>query len=205
MTEHADPRAMWNARYAAAANADNSVWSISPNEWVAATVGPLAPGNAVDLGCGEGRNAIWLASQGWTTTGVDFSSSAIDVARARSQHAQVDVEWQVADATTWSAPKPVDLVVIAYLHLSEPQLRSAIAGAVESLAPGGHLVMIGHDRSNIADGVGGPQIADILYTPELLADAVTGLTIESCERALRPVETAEGVKTAIDTTLVGRK
>jgi SAM-dependent methyltransferase len=201
MTEHPDPRAMWDARYAAASESENSVWSISPNEWVAATVGPLAPGTAVDLGCGEGRNAIW---QGWATTGVDFSSAGIDVARARLQRAQVDVDWQVADATTWRAPKPVDLVVIAYLHLSEPELRRAIANAVASLSPGGHLVMIGHDRTNITDGIGGPQIADILYTPELLADAAAGLTVETCERILRPVETDSGRKTAIDTTLVAR-
>jgi 2-polyprenyl-3-methyl-5-hydroxy-6-metoxy-1,4-benzoquinol methylase len=204
MTEHADPRTMWDARYAAAADAADSVWSVSPNEWIAATVGPLAPGTAIDLGCGEGRNAIWMASKGWTVTGVDFSSAGIDVARTRSQRAQVDVEWRVADATTWRAPKPVDLAVIAYLHLSEPQLRSTIANAVASLAPGGHLVVIGHDRTNISDGIGGPQIADILYTPELLADAATKLTIEICERVLRLVETDSGTQNAIDTVLVAR-
>ncbi|PRY69092.1 methyltransferase family protein [Glaciihabitans tibetensis] len=204
MTEPADLRVMWDARYAAAAGSADSVWSISPNDWVAATVGPLTPGTAVDLGCGEGRNAIWLASRGWTTTGVDFSSAGIDVARARSQRAGVDVDWQVADATTWRAPKPVDLVVIAYLHLTEPELRRAITGAVASLAPGGHLVVIGHDRTNIIDGVGGPQRADILYTPELLADAVAGLTITTCERVLRPVETADGTRNAIDAVLIAR-
>ena len=195
---------MWDARYTAAALADDSVWSISPNEWVASTVREYTPGTAVDLGCGEGRNSIWLASIGWTTTGVDFSAAGIDVARARSHHAQVDVDWQVTDATTWRAPKLVDLVVIAYLHLSEPELRRALANAVASLAPGGYLVVIGHDRTNITDGVGGPQREDILYTPELLAEAASALTIESCARVLRPVETTNGTKNAIDTILVAR-
>jgi SAM-dependent methyltransferase len=204
MDSDSSPLDMWNARYAAAADAHNSVWSVEPNAWVAATIGPLSPGSAVDLGCGEGRNAIWLASLGWEVTGVDFSAAGIDVATSRAQQAGVDVAWHVADATTWRATAPVDLALIAYLHLSEDALRRAVAHAVAALAPGGRLVMIGHDRTNVTDGVGGPPLPDILYTPELLARAADGLVIDTCERVLRPVETADGVRSAIDTTLVAR-
>lgn len=195
---------MWDARYTAAAEADDTVWSVSPNAWVAETVGPLDAGTAVDLGCGEGRNAIWLASRGWSVTGVDFSPAGIDVARARSARAGLEVDWQVADATQWRAQSPVDLVLVAYLHLNEPELKLALANAVAALAPGGHLVVIGHDRTNIADGVGGPQKPEILYTPELLAEAAFGLDVQACERVLRPVETPDGVRTAVDTTLIAR-
>jgi SAM-dependent methyltransferase len=204
MDSDTSPLAMWNARYAAAADAHNSVWSVEPNAWVAATIGPLPPGSAVDLGCGEGRNAIWLASRGWVATGVDFSAAGIDVAAARARQAGVDVAWHVADATTWRATTPVDLVLIAYLHLSEEDLLRAVANAIASLTPGGRLVMIGHDRTNVTDGVGGPQRPEILYSPDLLARAAEGLIIETCERVLRPVETADGVRSAIDTTLVAR-
>lgn len=205
MQENSDQRSMWDARYAAAAAAEDSVWSISPNAWVAATVGSLEPGTAVDLGCGEGRNAIWLASRGWDVTGVDFSSAGIDVARGRSAQVGVPVDWQVADATSWRAERPVDLVLVAYLHLDEPQLRQALANAVDAVAPGGHLVVIGHDRTNITDGVGGPQRPEILYTPELLAEAAAGLDIVVCERVLRAVDTADGVRNAIDTTLIAQR
>jgi SAM-dependent methyltransferase len=204
MDSDTSPLAMWNARYAAAADAHNSVWSVEPNAWVAATIGPLPPGSAVDLGCGEGRNAIWLASLGWVATGVDFSAAGIDVAAARARQAGVDVAWHVADATTWRATTPVDLVLIAYLHLSEEDLLRAVANAIASLTPGGRLVMIGHDRTNVTDGVGGPQRPEILYSPDLLARAAEGLIIETCERVMRPVETADGVRSAIDTTLVAR-
>jgi SAM-dependent methyltransferase len=204
MDSDTSPLAMWNARYAAAADAHNSVWSVEPNAWVAATIGPLPPGSAVDLGCGEARNAIWLASLGWVATGVDFSAAGIDVAAARARQAGVDVAWHVADATTWRATTPVDLVLIAYLHLSEEDLLRAVANAIASLTPGGRLVMIGHDRTNVTDGVGGPQRPEILYSPDLLARAAEGLIIETCERVLRPVETADGVRSAIDTTLVAR-
>lgn len=205
MQENSDLRAMWDTRYAEAAASDGSVWSISPNAWVAATVGSLAPGTAVDLGCGEGRNTLWLASRGWDVTGVDFSPVGIAVARSRSAQMKLPVVWQVADATTWREEHPVNLVLVAYLHLDEPQLRRALANAADAVALGGHLVVIGHDRTNITDGVGGPQRPDILYTPELLAEAAGGLDVVVCERVLRPVETAEGTFTAIDTTLIAQR
>jgi SAM-dependent methyltransferase len=157
---------------------------------------------AVDLGCGEGRNAMWLASRGWHTTGVDFSAAGIEVAAARAAERNFTVQWEVADATTWQAHSPVDLVVCAYLQLPEQQLRQALARAAEALAPGGRLLLIGHHVDNLTEGVGGPQREDITFSLDVLADAVSPLVIESVERLLRPVATPDGIRQAVDATLI---
>ena len=191
----------WDARYAAAAASDDTVWSLEPNAWVAATVGELPVGTAVDLGAGEGRNALWLASLGWRVTAVDFSSVGLKTGRGRAESLGLDVTWVTADATTWLAPEPVDLVVMAYLQLPVEALAAAVARATESLAPGGTLALISHDRDNLTRGVGGPQEPTLLTTVGELTAAASGLTIERCELFERV--TAAG--TAIDTVLVARR
>lgn len=191
----------WDARYAAAAASDGTVWSLEPNAWVAATVGGLPTGGAVDLGAGEGRNALWLASLGWRVTAVDFSSVGLETGRRRAESLGLDISWVTADATAWVAPQPVDLVVMAYLQLPVEALAAAVARATESLAPGGTFALISHDRDNIAHGVGGPQDPALLTTVDELTAAASGLTIERCEQYERV--TAAG--TAIDTVLVARR
>lgn len=182
----------WDARYASA-----GVWSREPNAWVERTLRHLEPGSAVDLGAGEGRNALWLAGLGWEVTAVDFSAVGLETGRGRAAELGLDVEWVVADATTWVSPSLVDLVVIAYLQLPADDLSRAIATAAGYLAPGGTLALVGHDRSNT---VGGPQDPAVLHTVEELRAAASGLSIVTCERVERP--TANG--TAIDTVLVAR-
>lgn len=190
----------WDARYAAAAAADDTVWSLEPNAWIAATVGELPVGTAVDLGAGEGRNALWLASLGWRVTAVDFSAVGLETGRRRAESLGLDVMWVTADATIWVAPEPVDLVVMAYLQLPVAAFAAAVARATESLAPGGTLAVISHDRDNIARGVGGPQDPALLTTVDELAAAASGLAIERCEQFERVTATG----TAIDTVLVAR-
>src|SRR5690349_10831664 len=97
--------AAWDERYAAT----DLVWSAGPNQFVEAELGELAPGKALDLACGEGRNARWLAERGWHVTAIDWSSVAIEKGRQVSAH----VEWQVGDALTTPLPIELDLVVLA--------------------------------------------------------------------------------------------
>jgi SAM-dependent methyltransferase len=185
----------WDARYAEA-----SVWSREPNAWVAETLASLEPGAAVDLGAGEGRNALWLASLGWEVTAVDFSSVGLATGAARAAEAGLDIEWVTADATTWVSPSLVDLVLIAYLQLPADDLSRAISNAAGSLAPGGTLALVGHDRDNLSRGVGGPQDAAVLHTVAELEAATSALDIVECRQVERI--TAAGV--AIDTVLVAR-
>jgi SAM-dependent methyltransferase len=186
----------WDDRYRSLP----SVWGAAPNRWVEQEVADLAPGTALDLACGEGRNAIWLSGRGWRVTGVEFSPVALRKAAEAERHAAGDghVEWVEADATSYVAPTPVDLVIICYLQLPEEQRRAAVQCAARSVAAGGTLLVVGHDSRNLIDGNGGPQDPAVLFTAaDIEADlAGTGVTVGKGGEVLRPVAGAE--RPAID-------
>lgn len=186
----------WDARYAG----KDPVWSLEPNAWVAQTLAHLEPGAAVDLGAGEGRNALWLASLGWEVTAVDYSAVGLATGAGRAADLGLDVNWVKADATTWVSPDLVDLVLVSYLQLPAADLSRAIGAAAGYLAPGGTLALVGHDRDNLHRGVGGPQDPAVLHTVEELVAAASGLEIIECRQVERV--TAAGV--AIDTVLIAR-
>ena len=180
----------WNDRYATS----EFVWTTTANQFLPPEVEGLTAGKALDLACGEGRNAVWLATQGWEATGVDFSSSGLAKAAALAEASGVagTTRWVCADATSWDPDDAFDLVVVFYLQLPAAQRRSAMAVAAGALAPAGTLVVVGHDLTNLTDGVGGPPDPAVLYTPDdvvadLLASGVDGLEIEQATRVLRPV------------------
>ncbi len=182
----------WDERYAAT----DLVWSAGPNQFVATECADLSPGRAVDLAAGEGRNAIWLAQQGWQVTAVDFSQAGLDKGRQVAEAAgATGVEWVCADATTWAPAEPVDLVVVAYLQIPAPDRRAAVAGAVRALAPGGTLLWVSHDATNIAEGTGGPQDPAVLMSAEdVLADVESSgvpVDVVRAERVARLVESGD--------------
>ena len=110
----------WDARYAG----EQLVWSAEPNRFLVAEVDGLTPGRALDVACGEGRNAIWLAEHGWTVTGVDFSTVALDKARRLAGARGVSVHWELADVTEYTpALEQFDLVIVMYLHLPDTLRR----------------------------------------------------------------------------------
>jgi SAM-dependent methyltransferase len=183
----------WDARYASS----DAVWSLEPNRWVARTVADLDPGNAVDLGAGEGRHALWLASLGWRVRAIDFSAVGLATGARRAAELGLDIEWVTADATNWVSRQRVDLVVIAYLQVRADQLARAIGNATEYLAPGGTLALVGHDRANT---VGGPADALLRHTVEELREAASGLDIIEC----RELQRAAPNGIALDTVLLAR-
>lgn len=151
----------WNERYAA----KELIWSAGPNALFAEVVGKLKPGKALDLACGEGRNAIWLAEQGWQVTGIDFSSVGIDKARQIAARRGVSVDFLVEDlATAELAEAQYDLVAVVFLHNAPEQRAVWMAKAIDAVAPGGSFVFIGHDPENIHRGVGGPQDPAVLQS-----------------------------------------
>jgi SAM-dependent methyltransferase len=184
--------AAWDRRYAAA----ELVWTAEPNRFVAAELAGVAPGRAVDLAAGEGRNALWLASRGWRVTAVDFSRVAVDKARRLARHAGVTVDWVVADVLTYRLPGDADLVLVAYLHLPAADLARVWAAAAAALAPGGVLLVVGHDLSNLTDGTGGPQDPALLYDPDTIAGHLGALHVDHAARVTRPVP---GERVAVDT------
>jgi SAM-dependent methyltransferase len=190
-------RADWDARYAAA----DLVWSAEPNRFVEAETEELPPGRALELAAGEGRNAIWLAENGWTVTAVDFSRVALQKAAHLAAARGVALELSEADVTLdRPAHDAFDLVLVAYLQTPANDRAGWLGHAVHALAPGGTLLIVGHDRSNLARGYGGPRDAAVLTTPDELATdlAAAGLEIEKAELVERVVETPDGPRTAID-------
>jgi SAM-dependent methyltransferase len=173
----------WDERYAAT----DLMWSQAPNQFVAMECEDLPPGMAVDLAAGEGRNAIWLAGRGWQVTAVDFSQVALDKGHALAPEATV--RWECADATQWRAEPTYDLALIAYLQLPADERAAAIGNAFDSLVTGGTFVLVGHDSTNIADGTGGPQDPDVLYTAEDVLQDLAGRAFETVrsERVERTV------------------
>jgi SAM-dependent methyltransferase len=178
----------WDERYAETA----LVWSAEPNQFVAAECADLAPGRAVDLAAGEGRNAIWLAGRGWDVTAVDFSQVALDKGRrlagATAAAVAGSVDWVHADATTWTGAG-YDLAVVAYLQLPADERRAAARRAVESLASGGTLVWVAHDATNLTEGSGGPQDPSVLMSADdVVADVQDlGVDVRRAERVARVV------------------
>lgn len=202
----AEDRDLWEKRYGEA----QPVWGWAPNRFVAEVLGPLPPGRALDLAAGEGRNALWLADLGWRATAVDFAENALARGRAQAAEHGLDIEWVHADVLEYEPEAGAyDAVVIAYLHLGAERLGTVLRRAAKALAPGGTLVVVGHDVTNIADGVGGPQDPAILLTPDLVTGHLEqvghldGLIVTRAERVLRQTDRAP--QPAIDTLVVARR
>lgn len=191
----------WDDRY----STSELIWTGRANQFVEAHLADLEPGTAIDLGAGEGRNAVWLASRGWSVTAVDFSQVGLDKADRLAAEHGVGVTTVCADATTWAPAAPVDLVVVSYLQLpSEPQ-RTVLEHAATWLNPGGTLLVIAHDRSNVEHGYGGPPSEEVCYTVDDTVAALEGLDITTAEVAERHVDTPDGTKTALDTLVIARR
>ena len=140
--------AYWENRYVSHAAAG----SPPPNPQLVAAAGRLTPGVALDAGCGEGRDALWLAGHGWRVTAVDISPTALRRAREHARSSGADVaariDWVAADLTSWEPPAGhADLVTACYVHPAGPrqELVRRLAGAV---APGGTLLVVEHDHSD---------------------------------------------------------
>jgi SAM-dependent methyltransferase len=175
----------WDERYAAT----ELVWSAGPNQFVESELADLPPGRALDLACGEGRNARWLAERGWQVTAMDFSKVAVE--KGRGLHDAVD--WRVGDARTADLPPHLDLVVIAYLQVVAEDRVLVMQRAFGSLRPGGTLLVVAHDSTNLTEGTGGPQAPEVLYTAEdVLADlAHARFEVVRAERVARIVSSPD--------------
>ena len=186
---------VWDERYAG----DDLVWSAEPNRFLVAEVEALPPGRALDLACGEGRNAVWLAERGWDVTGVDFSNVGLDKARGLADARGVSVHWELADVTEYMpAPESFGLVIVMYLHLPEAARGVAFRHAAAAVAAGGSLLVVGHDITNRTVGWGGPRDSAVLYGPEDVVIDLDRLETVKAERVRRPVPTDDGEKIAID-------
>ena len=124
----------WNHRYATR----GMVWGTAPNQFLADYATGLTPRRVLDLGCGQGRNAVWLAKQGHSVTGIDHSDVGIDQARRLAADQMVEVTLETANVVgEWVPPaEAFDLVILSYLQLPPHDRRVAHAKAVAAVAPG---------------------------------------------------------------------
>ncbi len=161
----------------------------------------LEPGRALDLGCGAGRTAIWLAERGWQVTGVDFS----DVALAQAREKRPDVDWVQADLREYEPEAGAfDLVLVLYVHLPSAERRELLARASGALTRGGTLVVLGHDVTNIGTGAPGPSNPDVLYEAESVARELEPLVIGKAGRVTRPLSVDGHEAEAVDALIVAR-
>lgn len=195
-------RARWNRRWAE----ERGRSATGPSGFLVSEVEGLTPGAALDLACGAGRNAVWLARQGWRVTGVDFSEVALGLARALAAEAAVPVEWIEADVAVWTPPaQAYDLVCVLYLQLPAVERRRALAHAAAALRPGGTLLVVGHDRLNLSEGWAGPTQAEVLFTPDDVVAEIDGLEVLKAGRVRRMVPEAPPGRAAIDTLVRARR
>ena len=192
----------WDERYAAS----ELVWSGTPNQFVAEELSGLAPGQALDLAAGEGRNALWLADRGWQVTAVDFSRVGLDKGRALAEKHGLDIRWVCADVLAYDpGPDAFDLAVLAYLQLTADERRTAVRTAFGSLRPGGTFFLVAHDSTNLTEGTGGPSDPAVLFTAEEVLADLDGerfevLRADRVPRLVQPDEAHRGApaRTAYD-------
>ncbi len=198
-SDRVDWQQRWDERY----SGTECEIPTQPSQFVVTELAGLPPGRALDLAAGAGRHSVWLAEQGWSVTAVDFSRAGLNQARKLSAARDVNggqVDWVVADLSDYKPPRDAfGLVIIAYLQVDAPLRARVLDGAAAALAPGGTLLVIGYDLTNLTEGVGGPTSPDVLYTPESIAAELAGLRVLRADRVRRTVARDGATATAIDT------
>ena len=137
----------------------------------------LSPGLALEIGCGTGGNAVWLAKKGWQVTAVDYSAVAIEKGRRIAAEQGVNVEFAVADASTYQPQGHYDLVTCFYIQMFPPQRAKMLANMSKVLAPGGTLLFVSHDKSGPPSGWSEEDLLS-LTTPEEIVAELLELRIE---------------------------
>ncbi|MFF1481200.1 class I SAM-dependent methyltransferase [Streptomyces sp. NPDC058301] len=187
-------------------------WTLVPHPLVVAelalmspetSAGPNTPGRqALDLGAGAGRHALWLARHGWRVTAVDFSASALESTRRQAAADELEVTTVLADLDSYEPRQDAfGVVLIAYVHTEPPQRAALLARAARALAPGGRLVIVGHHLDNLGRGLEGPSDPERMFTPEGLSAELPDLRIERAARVPHTVTTASGEREAYATVI----
>jgi SAM-dependent methyltransferase len=160
----------WDARYSSA----DALWSGEPNLRLVEQIAGVSPGTALDVGCGEGADAIWLAARGWQVTGLDVSVVALDRAAQRASATDAEaasrITWQQADLLSWDpGPLQFDLVSAQFMQLPKALREPVHRRLAAAVRPGGRLLIVSHHPSDLETTVRRPQAADLFATAEEIA------------------------------------
>lgn len=194
----------WEERYAG----EERVWSGAPNAQLVAEVSRITPGTALDVGCGEGGDVIWLARQGWRVTGADFAANGLARAARHAAAAGVAglVDWWQVDARTFDAAgRTWDLVTTHFLHPPDGGMVAVSRRLASAVAPGGHLLVVGHAPSETFHRLDAAKRAAMFEARDLLPglpDGFEPLVVEQRPRTMvRDGETHD----VHDSTLLARR
>ena len=156
----------WDEKYRSHPTA---IWSGNPNPALVEAATDLSPGRALDVGCGEGADALWLAERGWTVDAADISSVALGRAAARARERNLELNWRHADLVT-DPPEPdaYDLVNAQFLQLPR-RTTEAVRGDGRRRPPGGTLLIVAHHPSDLTTSVRRPHLLEMFYTADELA------------------------------------
>lgn len=169
----------WDKRYAG-----ERVWSGRPNRRLVEQAGDLAPGLALDVACGEGGDAIWLARQGWEVTAVDVSRVALDKVAQHAIESGVEDRIKVGLYDALADPRPVpgqefDLVTVSFLHVPLPDFATIYAGIADAVAPGGRLLVTAHHPFDVATGARHSHGPGLLFEPDQVLSALGADAVDS--------------------------
>ncbi|GAB3007980.1 class I SAM-dependent methyltransferase [Amycolatopsis acidiphila] len=184
----------WEERY----RERPELWSGQPNAQLVAEVSDLTPGTALDAGCGEGGDALWLAERGWEVTGADIATTALERAARHAEAVGLKVDWVHADLAIWTPPARFDLVTSHFLHVPGEARDAVFARLAGAVAPGGTLLVVGHHESDLHAGVHRPDVPGMFFTgEELAADLGDGWRIGFAGTRPRRTRDAEGREVTI--------
>ncbi len=194
----------WEDRY----SGEEKIWSGNPNPQLVAEVSGLTPGTALDVGCGEGGDVIWLAQRGWRVTGADFSRNGLAHAARHAAQAGVDdrTDWWQVDARTLAAEgRAYDLVTTHFLHPPDAGMVEVTRRLCELVAPGGHLLVVGHAPSQVFTHLAASHRRAMFLAEDLLPalpDDFEALVVEQRPRTM----VRDGATVDVhDSTLLARR
>jgi SAM-dependent methyltransferase len=179
--------AAWEERY----RAKPAVWSGRPNPQLVAEAAGLTPGRALDVGCGEGADAIWLAERGWQVTAVDIATTALERAAAHAAAAGPEIAARVgyvhADLLKeLPADGAYDLVSAQFMQPPAEARRDLFGRLAAAVAPGGTLLIVGHHPSDLRTSAHRPHFPDLMFTAEEVASSLDPASWEVRAAESRP-------------------
>jgi SAM-dependent methyltransferase len=191
---HVHDQSFWDDMY----RNRTAAWDPDPNPFLPEDLAGLKPGKALDVGCGEGSDAVWLAKQGWDVTAVDLSDVALDRGRAADTGQQVT--WQQADILKWAPPADTfDLVTSHFLHFPPAERARLFGDLARAVRPGGTMLIVSHHVSDLQTTIGRPPMPELFFEADEIAATLPAGQWEVLVGGTRPREThdREGRKVTI--------
>ena len=198
--------AYWDEHYGSAP----ALWSGKPNPVLVDEVADLPPGRALDVGCGEGADALWLAGRGWQVLGTDVSQVALDRAAAAVDAGGLSdqVMWVQHDLLAWTPPaRAFDLVSVQFFHLLADDRPRVYGGLADAVAPNGTLLVVAHHPSDLDTTVSRPPFEELFFTADEIAELLDDeWEVQVSEARPRTAKDPVGRDVAItDTVLKARR